>query len=44
METNVTKRRDNKKALRVKVISLGDAEVGKVTCYRSEYVVVWNLS
>ena len=30
METNVPKRRDNKKSLRVKVISLGNAEVGKV--------------
>lgn len=31
METNVPKRRDNKKSLRVKVISLGNAEVGKVS-------------
>lgn len=30
METNTPKRRDNKKSLRVKVISLGNAEVGKV--------------
>uniref|UniRef100_A0A3Q2NPU4 DnaJ (Hsp40) homolog, subfamily C, member 27 n=1 Tax=Fundulus heteroclitus TaxID=8078 RepID=A0A3Q2NPU4_FUNHE len=30
METTATKRRDNKKSLRVKVISLGNAEVGKV--------------
>lgn len=30
METNAPKRRDNKKSLRVKVISLGNAEVGKV--------------
>lgn len=30
METNPPKRRDNKKSLRVKVISLGNAEVGKV--------------
>uniref|UniRef100_A0A4W5M6Q3 DnaJ (Hsp40) homolog, subfamily C, member 27 n=1 Tax=Hucho hucho TaxID=62062 RepID=A0A4W5M6Q3_9TELE len=29
MDTNVQKRRDNKKSLRVKVISLGNAEVGK---------------
>ncbi|CAL8390828.1 unnamed protein product [Boreogadus saida] len=36
METNVTKRRDNKKALRVKVISLGDAEVGK-SCIIKRY-------
>lgn len=31
METNTPKRRDNKKSLRVKVISLGNAEVGKVS-------------
>uniref|UniRef100_A0A4W5M5Z3 DnaJ (Hsp40) homolog, subfamily C, member 27 n=1 Tax=Hucho hucho TaxID=62062 RepID=A0A4W5M5Z3_9TELE len=31
MDTNVQKRRDNKKSLRVKVISLGNAEVGKVS-------------
>lgn len=31
METNAPKRRDNKKSLRVKVISLGNAEVGKVS-------------
>lgn len=30
MDTNVQKRRENKKSLRVKVISLGNAEVGKV--------------
>ncbi|CAB1335621.1 unnamed protein product [Coregonus sp. 'balchen'] len=30
MDSNVQKRRENKKSLRVKVISLGNAEVGKV--------------
>lgn len=35
MDTNVQKRRESKKSLRVKVISLGNAEVGKVrvACY-----------
>ncbi|KAG7267352.1 hypothetical protein CRUP_021571 [Coryphaenoides rupestris] len=36
METNVQKRRDNKKSLRVKVISLGNAEVGK-SCIIKRY-------
>ncbi|XP_033471843.1 dnaJ homolog subfamily C member 27 isoform X1 [Epinephelus lanceolatus] len=36
METNVPKRRDNKKSLRVKVISLGNAEVGK-SCIIKRY-------
>ncbi|KAJ3584792.1 hypothetical protein NHX12_015287 [Muraenolepis orangiensis] len=36
METNVQKRRDNRKSLRVKVISLGDAEVGK-SCIIKRY-------
>lgn len=31
METSAQKRRDSKKSLRVKVISLGNAEVGKVS-------------
>lgn len=37
MDTNVQKRRENKKSLRVKVISLGNAEVGKVRmdCFES---------
>ncbi|KAF0046331.1 hypothetical protein F2P81_002860 [Scophthalmus maximus] len=34
METNAPKRRDSKKSLRVKVISLGNAEVGKVRVRR----------
>ncbi|MED6259819.1 DnaJ subfamily C member 27 [Ataeniobius toweri] len=36
METTATKRRDNKKSLRVKVISLGNAEVGK-SCIIKRY-------
>uniref|UniRef100_A0A3Q3G082 DnaJ (Hsp40) homolog, subfamily C, member 27 n=1 Tax=Labrus bergylta TaxID=56723 RepID=A0A3Q3G082_9LABR len=36
METNPPKRRDNKKSLRVKVISLGNAEVGK-SCIIKRY-------
>ncbi|KAG7502935.1 dnaJ-like subfamily C member 27 [Solea senegalensis] len=36
METNAPKRRDNKKSLRVKVISLGNAEVGK-SCIIKRY-------
>uniref|UniRef100_A0A667YQS7 DnaJ (Hsp40) homolog, subfamily C, member 27 n=1 Tax=Myripristis murdjan TaxID=586833 RepID=A0A667YQS7_9TELE len=36
MDTNVQKRRDNKKSLRVKVISLGNAEVGK-SCIIKRY-------
>lgn len=37
METNTPKRRDNKKSLRVKVISLGNAEVGKVSSLYPKY-------
>lgn len=36
METNAPKRRDSKKSLRVKVISLGNAEVGK-SCIIKRY-------
>lgn len=36
MEPNAAKRRDNKKSLRVKVISLGNAEVGK-SCIIKRY-------
>uniref|UniRef100_A0A671NGN6 DnaJ homolog subfamily C member 27 n=1 Tax=Sinocyclocheilus anshuiensis TaxID=1608454 RepID=A0A671NGN6_9TELE len=36
MDTNVQKRRENKKSLRVKVISLGNAEVGK-SCIIKRY-------
>ncbi|KAG9347237.1 hypothetical protein JZ751_004804, partial [Albula glossodonta] len=36
METNLQKRRENKKSLRVKVISLGNAEVGK-SCIIKRY-------
>lgn len=39
METNAPKRRDNKKSLRVKVISLGNAEVGKVSENQSSLAV-----
>lgn len=48
METNAPKRRDNKKSLRVKVISLGNAEVGKVRVnllvLAQNSNVVWCLS
>ncbi|XP_060789524.1 dnaJ homolog subfamily C member 27 isoform X3 [Neoarius graeffei] len=36
MDTNVQKRRENKKSLRIKVISLGNAEVGK-SCIIKRY-------
>uniref|UniRef100_A0A1B8XT24 Uncharacterized protein n=1 Tax=Xenopus tropicalis TaxID=8364 RepID=A0A1B8XT24_XENTR len=36
METNLQKRKDGRKALRVKVISMGNAEVGK-SCIIKRY-------